>query len=141
MKNKLAFANYDVETGLAHVGITTPLGFFEAHSKVHEEDKDIASCFIGCEIAEKKAYIKALKAKRNQISIEIKALTDFYKRLECFRWFNPDSHEAIQLRKAIDEKKAAKEAYENLISAYKDAIATRNENRRKFLKKVEDKRG
>lgn len=145
MKSKLITSTYDKETGISFAEIVTPLGKFTGVCKLHPEDQEYGSRFLGCDFAERRAYIKALKAKRKAVSAEIKTLEDLYKRLSCYKDFNPDSFEAKKIRKTIYEKKTSVESFKNLISAYEEALnksfEAAIEKKKKFLEKIEDKRG
>ena len=52
------------------VKIQTPIGVFEGKSTLHPEDEQYKSRFIGYEIAELKAYVKALKKRAKQLERE-----------------------------------------------------------------------
>lgn len=52
------------------VKIQTPIGVFEGVSTLHPEDVEHERRFYGYEIAEKKAYIKALKKRARQLTKE-----------------------------------------------------------------------
>ena len=52
------------------VKIQTPIGVFEGKSTLHPEDEPYKSRFLGYEIAELKAYVKALKKRAKQLERE-----------------------------------------------------------------------
>lgn len=52
------------------VKIQTPIGVFEGKSTLHPEDEQYKSRFLGYEIAELKAYVKALKKRVKQLERE-----------------------------------------------------------------------
>lgn len=52
------------------VKIQTPIGVFEGKSTLHPEDEPYKSRFLGYEIAELKAYVKALKKRAKQLELE-----------------------------------------------------------------------
>ena len=145
MKSKLITSTYDKETGISFAEIVTPLGKFTGVCKLHPEDREYGSRFLGCDFAERRAYIKALKAKRKKIIAEIETLEKLYKRLGCYKDFNPDSLEAKKIRKTIYEMKASAESFKNLIEAYEEALKksfdAALEKKKNFLEKIEDKRG
>ena len=60
MKSKLLFSDYDEKTGISKATIQNRYGIVSATSKIHPEDKDHASRFLGCEIAELKAIRKSI---------------------------------------------------------------------------------
>ena len=49
------------------VTIQTPIGCFTGVAKLHPEDEPYKKRFFGYEIAERKAYIKALKKRAKQL--------------------------------------------------------------------------
>lgn len=147
MKYEIIDCGYDTENKQAWIGIKTKYGTFIGTCKAHPEDYDIASEFTGCEIAERKAYIKALKAHCRFISAEIKTLENLYKRLMCYKDFDYKSFEARQIRKVIYEKREELTSYKNIIEGYKTRIETYLQTKRKQIEKIKkiqklkDKRG
>ena len=147
MRYEIIEYGYDKDAKKASVGIKTKYGIFLGVCKAHPEDFDIASEFTGCEIAERKAYIKALKALCRSIAAEIKVLEDLHKRLACCRDFNYNSFEARQLRKVMYEKRDQLSSYKNMIEGYKVGIENYLQRKRQKIKKLQaiqeekDKRG
>lgn len=147
MKYEIIDCGYDKDAKKAWVSIKTKYGLFLGVCKAHPEDFDIASEFTGCEIAERKAYIKALKALCNSIAAEIKVLEDLHKRLACCKDFNYNSFEARQLRKVMYEKRDQLSSYKNMIEGYKVGIENYLQRKRQSIKKMraiqeeKDKRG
>lgn len=74
--------NYDEKTGMSYCILHTDIGDFEGSTQLHPEDKKYESRFLGCRIAEHKAYIKYLKEKRKIIIYQIKALDSLSKSIE-----------------------------------------------------------
>lgn len=147
MKYEIIDCGYDKDAKKAWVGIKTKYGLFLGVCKAHPEDYDIASEFTGCEIAERKAYIKALKAHCRFVSAEIKTLEDLHKRLMCCKDFDYNSFEARQIRKVTYEKKEKLSSYKNIIEGYKAGIETYLQTKRAKIEKMKkiqeskDKRG
>lgn len=147
MRYEIIDCRYNAEEKQAWMGIKTKYGTFTGTCKAHPEDYDIASEFTGCEIAERKAYIKALKAHCRFVSAEIKTLEDLHKRLMCCKDFDYNSFEARQIRKVTYEKKEELSSYKNIIEGYKAGIENYLQTRRAKIEKMrkiqesKDKRG
>lgn len=138
---KLINAQYlPEENGDSIAIISTDLGIFHGIARIHEEDRDVESEFIGCHIAESKAYIKYLKEKIKILNIKIKALKDFEKMIKNLKEYNPHSRENRKLRRMIHELEREKSIWKKAI----ETIAkTNNElcnEKRKILQKVENKK-
>lgn len=69
MKTKILACNYDAETSKSEITIACRYGVFSATAKAAAEDMPYASRYLGPEIAEKKAIIKALKSHRKDLRI------------------------------------------------------------------------
>lgn len=83
---KLLQSNYDEASGHSYVKIGTECGIFEGHAFLHPEDKNIASSFFGCEIAEYRATIEYFKKKLHFLNIRQLSLLDLkrdYKNLKA----------------------------------------------------------
>lgn len=89
MKVKLLQSNWNPETGRSEVVISTKYGKFSAHAQVADEDKEYASRFLGCEIAEKKAVIKALKSHKRELYIAWKEAWHMFDTFEQSNWKIP----------------------------------------------------
>ncbi len=100
MKIKMKNAFYDEITGLSIVTIQTELGEFSAKAKLNkEEDKDIASRFHGCKIAEARAILKYLKQRRKNLKTKLNTLRTLNSNLIQLKNYNNDSIEARYIRK------------------------------------------
>ena len=138
---KLISAQYlPEENGDSIAIISTDLGMFHGIARIHEEDRDVESEFIGCHIAESKAYVKYLKEKIKILNIKIKALKDFEKMIKNLKEYKPHSRENRKLRRMIHELEREKSIWKKAI----ETIAkTNNElcnEKRKILQKVENKK-
>jgi hypothetical protein len=80
MKYTLTYSNFDEETKVSTTTISTVLGHFTATAKFNPEDKYISS-YLGCWVAEVKAYKKALKMQRKNLILQQKTLESFQKKL------------------------------------------------------------
>lgn len=100
---KVKMANYDKESGVSIVTLTTDLGEFTGVSRLHEDDRENASSFFGCEIAEMRALIAYSKRQKMITSQQYKAIKDMYKNLEQMKAFNKESVEARKIRRKLYE--------------------------------------
>ena len=105
MKIKLTKSNFDEETGISNVVISTDLGEFNGTSKLHDEDRNISSSFAGCRYAEMKAIIKYMRQKIKNIQMQIKGLEDFQSNLATRADYNYNSIENSKARRRIFELK------------------------------------
>lgn len=136
MKNKLIYSNYDRETGISFIKIRNKYGTFEARAKLCEEDRDIESRFLGCEIALCKAEIKTFKTVLKDLDIQIHTLRNFEKTLKSLKEYNKDSLENRRLRRRIHELEAEKADIKCKIILIEDYCKNATNNRREFLKKI-----
>ena len=105
MKIKLTKSNFNEETGISNVVISTDLGEFNGTSKLHDEDRNISSSFAGCRYAEMKAIIKYMRQKIKNIQMQIKGLEDFQSNLATRADYNYNSIENSKARRRIFELK------------------------------------
>lgn len=141
-KIKLINSFYDKETGISYVAISTKYGVFEGRTEVHEEDKDIASDFVGCNYAEMKAMIKYEKAKLKLIERDFKKLEIIRKEMETLKEYDKNEVSAKFLRKkyfiareAVNEQKAKIDFLKD--SLYK-AMESYREDKTNFDKKIKE---
>lgn len=75
---------------------------FEGGAKCHPDDMDMISERTGCCIAEARAYIKALRFKRDhEIQPKLDVLRHLYNNMQTSKYFNSKSYEAKMLRSQI----------------------------------------
>lgn len=75
---------------------------FEGGAKCHPDDMDMISERTGCCIAEARAYIKALRFKRDhEIQPKLDVLRHVYNNMQTSKYFNSKSYEAKMLRSQI----------------------------------------
>lgn len=92
-------SKFNTKNGKSRVTIQTELGDFTALCKLHEEDADIQSRFFGCEVAEMRACLKYLKARKRMLVSNYNLLVNLHTNMSRMNGFNKDSLEARQLRK------------------------------------------
>lgn len=142
---KITKAWYDENTGISYAEIITKLGMFSGTSQLHEEDKDIASKFQGCEYAKARAIKKYLKAKKRKIKIKIDILKNIIDNFTELKNHNPYSTEAKYIKKQyyiqIAEFKKINQSIENLDNYLNQKMENYRKEKEQFYKKIEEKRG
>lgn len=136
MRIKLIYSSYDKETGLSYARIRTDLGEFEGYSLLHEEDRDIASTYAGCQYAETRAVLKYMKQRIKNLSLQIQALINYQKQLEGRAAYNPQSVEGRALRKQIFILKAEKKDWQARYTSLKDKLYASMMSRKDVIKKI-----
>ena len=74
MKTKLIFSKYEESTGVSISVIRCRYGEFTGIARLNPEDRTNASSFVGCEIAERRAVIKALRTQLREVKAMQKAV-------------------------------------------------------------------
>lgn len=135
--NKLIMSNFDSQSGISYVKIATDCGNFEGHAFVNPEDKEIASNFLGCEIAEYRATIKYFITKLTKINIEINTLEDL--RQGFIKRYREDYHECELLEKKLKEKQLLKKEYKENIKSLRELIENKIQNRIIIINKMKER--
>lgn len=126
-------SDYDKTTGLSYVEIETELGVYCGNAILHDDDKENASGFFGCEIAEYRATIEYFKDKIRILNIELNALYDVYRKDEGLSIANPV---VDQIKKRIKQKEEYKAELKRNIKSLKEVIQIKIDNRDKYLEKI-----
>ena len=131
---KLVKSNYDKEDGISFVEIQTDYGNFYDYSFLNPEDEDVASSFLGCELAEYRATIQYFEKCLVRVNIQINCLEDLKNRL---------GHEEPALEKRLKQYKDYKKEITNNIKSLKEVINNKLENRLVIIdhmKKIKEKK-
>ena len=95
---------YDPDTGLSFV-IMQHLGKkFVGEARLHPEDNENASRYAGCEYAEIRAAIKALKYERKIAKNKADQALDFYKSCIGYANFDPESNTAKVIKRQLNQR-------------------------------------
>ena len=76
---KLKDSFFNEETGQSEVVLVDRFGTYIGKARLHPDDKDNASKYAGCRIAEYRAWIKALKSRRRRAKIKLEAIISLEK--------------------------------------------------------------
>lgn len=138
MKYKLKNSNYNEETGVSMVEISTRYGNFSATVQMRA-DEEYPSKYFGCKLAEIKALQKAEKMRLRELRAELKGLQDFFVEMMDTRTFNGYSFPMLKLgdkmvglRQDID---VCKYNIRQLGKNYHDLIVSRDAEMAKMHKK------
>ena len=136
---KLLESNYDAESGISFVKIATECGYFYGYAYLNpEEDKDIASNFFGCELAEYRALIDYFSKKKMFLNQRLLALLNL--RNDYFHNnINWDSSIEI-LNKRISQMEKQKKEYNDNIKNLKRLIHNKPIERLATLNKIQNKK-
>ena len=119
MKTKILACDYNAETGKSEITIACRYGVFSATAKATAEDMPYASRYLGPEIAEKKAVIKALKSHRKDLRIAFNEAWHTFDTFDQSMYDMPKCvySRMIELKKKIDAVNNEIDAIEKAIDA------------------------
>ena len=102
MKHEYIEFAFDEELGYARCLMICNGQAFEGGAKCHPDDMDMVSERTGCCIAEARAYIKALRFKRDhEIQPKLDILRHLYSNMRSSKKYNPKSYEAQMIRSQL----------------------------------------
>lgn len=107
----------DSRTGIIYKGKAT----------CHPDDYDMASEKTGCEIASRRAVIKALQGYKKELNIKLSTLNNLYYNMKHSTHFNPKSYENKMLQRHIQMIK-------NDLATTKEMLVEEQESLREYLK-------
>lgn len=120
----LTDASYDKETGVSKCTILHNGVKYYGEARLHPDDKDNWSSFLGCRIAEARATLKALKAEKKEKQQELHYYENFEKTLLSYKEVNTESKEYKTIRKIIWKKMKELQHLNALIVHYQGEIKT-----------------
>lgn len=112
MKYKIIDSGYNEKTGVSYVIIQSPKGIFLGYSHLHDEDKQWASKYAGCQYAESKAVIKMITAEIKEKKLLCDTFDSFYKELNQSKKFAKDGYTSNKL---LEKRKKLRSEYNELI--------------------------
>ena len=136
---KVIKTDFDRETGISTAEILTKYGTFTGTSKLHSEDNDITSEYIGCMYAEAKARIKYEKAKLQEFRQRYQFLDALLKDMKRINGYNEKSIEARFLRKQFFIARDNVKKQEEVIKQKRENLYYYMSNYREFKDKFADK--
>lgn len=142
MKTKIIYSSYDEESGLSIVRIQNRYGTYTGYARLNkEEDKENASSFFGCRIAEGRAKVAFVKDRIKTLKAEIKILTQYKDNVMQMKDFSTDKVKYYQtLLKYIKKLTKEKETWESNLISLNKSIDYNIQQRARLLNKFVDKK-
>ena len=78
---KFLYGYFNQNTGKSVVALADKYGRYIGQAKLHPDDKNNASQYMGCALAQQRAWIKGLQTRRRIIKIKIQKINEIYKDL------------------------------------------------------------
>lgn len=88
---KFLYGYFDQKTGKSKVALSNKNGIYIGEAKLHPEDKDNVSHFVGCRLAEKRAWINFLKKQLYRKKIQLDTIRNLNKDIKINCGENIDS--------------------------------------------------
>lgn len=79
---KFLYGYFDQNTGKSVVLLADRYGKYIGQAKLHPDDKNHASQYMGCALAQQRAWIKGLKKRGSRIKIKINTIKSIIKDIE-----------------------------------------------------------
>lgn len=93
---------FTYENGISVCSISDNKGhLFIGQAFCHPDDADVMSEYTGCEIAYRRARIKALRFQRDELKVQLQTLNSLYYQMNKSLKFNPHSYENKMLQRNI----------------------------------------
>ena len=132
--------NWDGKIGMASCilsdGEKTYIGF----AQCHPDDMDMAGEKTGCEIAFRRAKIKALKGYRDELKIQLKALNQLYYSMNRSNKFNEKSYENKMLQRQLNRINFDLDTVKEMITNEKQSLSKYLNEKEEFYKKIRKNR-
>jgi hypothetical protein len=138
LKYEVVYSNYEKETGISIVEIASgKYGNFTGKAKLHpEEDLDFISTYFGCQVAERRAYIKLLKAACRDYSSKISALNELECTVKNSKEYDKDNLIARKLRREKFYYSDLLKETKDIIALVEKSIPKMEEQRRAYLARI-----
>lgn len=101
---KFISGSYDHNTGISTVVIQHLGVKFTGRAYLHPDDKENVSSYAGCEYAETRAKIKALKYERMIAKNKADMAIDLLKSCQCYKNFNTEDATAKVLYRQVNRR-------------------------------------
>ena len=131
---------YDAETGRSTVKVEHLGKCFFGEAKLNPADRDRASEIIGCQYAEARAQIKALKYEMKLEKAKCEECRKFVKACEMCKDWDPDSKVAKVVYRQLSRRIKKVNALADEINSLYEYILKDIAKRDKFLKDIEEKK-
>lgn len=136
---KMIYSNYNEITGISTVTLSTDLGEFTGTAKLHEEDREIASNYFGCQLAEVRALVEYSKRKKMIARQQYLMLKNLYSNIEQMTEFDENDVAARKMRRKIYELHREWKKWNNNVETLKMNIKHSCEERVAMINKFKNK--
>lgn len=127
---------WDKEKMEAKCIIDLPSGTLATVAKCHPDDYDFANEFTGCEIANRRMFIKILQTHKHELNIRLSALNQLYYSMKHSKKFNEKSYENKMLQRQINMVKQDIQTVKEMIEEERNNLKSYIDAKDNFYKKV-----
>lgn len=139
MKNEPKFL-WDKEKRKATCILTDGERKYIGEAICHTDDEDMMNEKTGCEIAIRRAKIKALKEKKRDLKLQLSSLNQLYYSMNRSKKFNPKSYENRMLQRQIQLINFDLETFKQMIVVEEQNLLTYLKEKEKFYKHIRHNR-
>lgn len=136
---KFLYGYFDQSTGESIVALADKYGTYIGQAKLHPDDKNNASEYMGCGIAQRRAWIKALQNRRRRAKIKLNTVKDLMKDIHLN--YQGLLHYGLKRRFNLKIRDYSNEIKDinNQIEQIKDDIKKRIKIRNDLIEKINKK--
>lgn len=128
---KFLYGYFHPETGESKVVLANKSGTFIGKARLHPEDKEHASEYAGCRLAEGRAWIEYYKKEKKRSQEQINTIKNLYKDIyrNCSKTTAKEVEQRfkIQLKYYEEKLKESKEIIKEIKKQLEDSIKVRDE--------------
>lgn len=131
---------FSKEDGTALCVLSTKRKSYVGTATCSPTDQDMMSEKTGCEIAYRRALITALRSRRDELKIQIKALQTYYYTMNNSKYFEEDSYPIRRLKSHIDMLNDELAETKKLLKEEQNYLKKYMENKTEFYTKIRKNR-
>ena len=131
---------YDTDTGISIVMLEHLGKKFAGQAYLHPDDEATASEIVGCEYAEIRATMNALKYERKLKKHDYKVIENFIKACNCYNNFNKESLSARVMYRQLNRKKKEINDITKDIERFEGELKELISRREKIMEKMKSKK-
>lgn len=131
---------FNAEDGSSLCIISTKNKTYVGMAQCHDNDRDMMSEKTGCEIAYHRAIINSLKDRKNELSIKLSGLRDYYYTMNCSKYFKEDDYAIRRLVSHMDMLIDDIAITKDLIKEEQDYLKKYMSDKADFYKKIRNNR-
>jgi hypothetical protein len=132
--------DWNEELGIASCTLSDGEREWYAEAICHDDDLDMKSEKTGCEIALRRARIKALQDQRRMLKAQLGALNQYYYSIKHSKKFNEKSYENKMLQRQINLIKTDLDTFSSMIVDEQQSLRTYLSKKDDFYKHIRKNR-